>query len=159
MAIEFEYLNNFGLKRTANVQTEPLEIKPPKEGEELYHWEHHTKSNIERQLHHIMWAFNMDMRPMFIVDVLFYEIKFLGVKPEDWSMEGTAKKMDYWFLTPRTTEPLEPRIKYKFKLSEQGIKLFNLIDSLYVLTDYNKAIVQAVLKKSYEHIIKENRLK
>jgi len=159
MAITFEYLNDFGLKRTAEIKTEPLEIKPPKEGEELYLWEHHTQNSVEMQLRHVLWAFNLDMHPRAIIDVDFCDIKFLGSTVENWSIEGTAKKMDYWFLKPQTTEPLEPRIKYKFKLNEQGIKLFNLIDSLYVITDYNKEIVKAILLKNYEKIIKYHSFK
>jgi hypothetical protein len=154
MAIEFEYLNNFGLKRVASIDTEPLEVKPPADGVDTFGWKHHTDNAINNQLSHIMWAFDLDMRPTFLIHILFCQIKYGNIKSEDWVIEGTQKQMDYWFLESITQEPLKPRIKYKFRLSQQGLRLYNLIDSLYIITDYNKDIVKETLMRNYEDILK-----
>ena len=157
--VEFEYLNRFGLKRTAKIDYPPLEIKPPEEGIDIFRWENNNTNALYFQWRVIQSAFDFDMKNIILVEFLFYEIKYLGIEVDKWFMEGTAKKMDYWFLEPVTTEPLLPRIKYKFKLTAKGIELFNLIDSLFVITDFNKDIVKADAAKTHEYAVKNNILK
>lgn len=123
MKINFDYINEFGLSRNISTEVEPITL---------------TKENCNSKLSYCPIIFERWRNEWDILGRLFCETFLNNISAKDWTIEGTVKQMDYFFLEAVTKEELKARIKYKFKLNEKGLELFEILKSYWLITEENK---------------------